>query len=70
MFVKIYMGNTLIHNIKAKRIDVSLDGVFIKITDMQNNVIQTSPTNVIIIEQEKGSERYGYEATFDRQGSI
>ena len=56
MFVKIYMGNTLIHSIKAKRIEISIDGVFIKITDIQDNIIETSPNNVIIIHQKKSEE--------------
>ena len=58
MHVKIYMGNTLFASVKAKRIDVSIDGVFIKITDINNNIIETSPQNVIIIhEQEKGDSQ-------------
>ena len=58
MHVKIYMGSNLIMNIKAKRIDVSIDGVFIKITDENNNTIETSPHNVIIIqEQKKGGSK-------------
>ena len=53
MHVKIYMGSNLIMSINAKRIDVSIDGVFIKITDKNGNTIETSPHNVIIIQEQK-----------------
>ena len=69
-FAKIYMGNSLIHSINAKKIETSIDNNFIRITDSQDNTIEVSPHNVIIINQKKGSERYGYESPFDRQGSI
>ena len=65
-FVKIYMGNSLIYNINAKKIEASIDKIFIRITDSQDNTIEVSPYNVIIINQKKGSERYGYESPFDR----
>lgn len=53
--VFIWCGNTLVYNIEAKRIDVSLDGVFVKITSVGGDVIETSPHNVVIVhEKEKG----------------
>ena len=55
MTVEIWMGGltnpTL--TVIAKRIDVSIDGVFVKITDLNGNVIETSPHNVLIIHEEK-----------------
>lgn len=45
------------YSIPAKRIDVSVDGVFVKITDFEGTVFETSPHNVLIIhEKEKDGE--------------
>lgn len=55
MHVFIWRGNTIVYNIEAKRIDVSLDGTFVKITSVDGDVIETSPHNVVIVhEKEKG----------------
>lgn len=56
--VFIWCGNTLVYNIEAKRIDVSLDGVFVKITSVDGDVIEISPYNVVIVhEKEKGDAK-------------
>lgn len=52
MFVKIFMGNNLLYSIKPKRIDVSTDGILIKIIDTEGNIFETSPNNVVIISKE------------------
>lgn len=55
MTVYIWFGNQIRYEIKAKRIDVSLDSAFVKITDFEGNEIETSPHNVVIVhEKEKG----------------
>lgn len=57
MHVFIWCGNTLVYNIEAKRIDVSIDGAFVKVTSVDGDVIETSPHNVVIVhEKEKGGE--------------
>lgn len=56
MRVELWMGLDS-YSIPAKRIDVSDDGVFVKITDFEGNVFETSPHNVLIIhEKEEGGE--------------
>ena len=55
--VEIWFGGKKEYSINAKRIDVSLDGVFVKITDDNGVVYETSPHNVVIISQpKKGGE--------------
>ena len=57
MEVYIWFGNQIRYEIKAKRIDVSLDGTFVKITSLDGDVIETSPHNVVIVHiKEKGGE--------------
>lgn len=54
MRVELWIGGDS-YSIPAKRIDVSVDGVFVKITDVEGNVFETSPHNVLIIhEKDKG----------------
>lgn len=57
MRVFIWFGETVKYDIEAKRIDISLDGAFVKITDFEGNEWETSPHNVVIFhEKEKGGE--------------
>lgn len=41
------------YTIQAKRIDVSVDGAFCKITDEDGWVFETSPHNIVIISEPK-----------------
>jgi hypothetical protein len=55
LYVEIWMGGSCVYEIKAKKIDASIDGNFVKITDLDGLEIETSPHNVIIVHpKEKG----------------
>lgn len=55
MMVEIYMGNIIRATIcDPKRIETSIDGVFVKITDLEGNTFETSPHNVLILGKPKG----------------
>lgn len=51
--VEIWMGGVKRDTIQAKKIDVNLDGAFVKITDPNGYEIETSPHNVIIVHEKK-----------------
>ena len=45
-----------IDEVEAKSVDVSLEATFVKITDIDDVVIETAPQNVLIIhDNEEGS---------------
>ncbi len=58
MRAEIWMGSSAVFELEVKRVDISVDGVFIKLTDIEGNVFETSPNNVILIhsKEEKGGE--------------
>lgn len=45
-----------IDEVEAKSVDVSLEATFVKITDIDDVVIETAPQNVVIIH-EKGERK-------------
>ena len=58
MRAEIWMGSSAVFELEVKRLELSIDGVFVKITDIEGNVFEVSQHNVILIhdKQEKGSE--------------
>jgi hypothetical protein len=56
--VEIWMGNTIVRTITPRRIETSIDGAFVKITDLDGSTVETSPHNIIICHynKEKGGE--------------
>lgn len=60
MIAEIWVGNlkSEAYRIKSvKRIDVSMDGVFCKITGEDGYVFETSPHNVVIIHEPKEKQK-------------
>ncbi len=51
MTVEIWMGGMThpAYIIKAKKIESSIDGNFVKITDLDGFEIETNPSNIVII---------------------
>lgn len=50
MRAEIWMGSSAVFELDVKRVDLSVDGVFVKITDTEGNEFETSPHNVILIK--------------------
>lgn len=51
MRVEIWLGNTGYIIKDVKRIEASVDGAFVKITDSEGYTYETSPQNILILSE-------------------